>query len=121
MRVLVCGARDYHDKGKVWRRLDELKRLYPTTLVIIEGEARGADTYAREWAEKYLSPNYLKKFPAQWKIYGRGAGPLRNKQMLEEGKPDLVLAFGGKGGTGTNHMISIAKRAGVPVREYDRD
>lgn len=53
-----------------------------------------------------------------------GAGPMRNRQMLDE-KPDLVVAFAG--GSGTRNMIDIARRAGVkvivvekPLRELQR-
>lgn len=44
---------------------------------------------------------------------GRAAGPMRNKQMLEEGKPDLVVAF--PGGAGTENMVKQAKAAGIRV------
>ena len=44
---------------------------------------------------------------------GRKAGPIRNQRMLDEGKPDLVVAF--PGGKGTNGMIDLARNAGVRV------
>jgi hypothetical protein len=125
MRVLVCGARDYSDSKKIWRILSNLQRaLDPRDeLIIIEGEARGADTIAKEWAEAHLPEENIKKFPADWDRYKRAAGPIRNKQMLEQGKPDLVLAFGGLNGRGTNNMVAQAKNAKppVPVLEFDRD
>ena len=40
---------------------------------------------------------------------------MRNQKMLDEGKPDLVVAFAG--GRGTADMVRIAKRSGVEVRE----
>jgi hypothetical protein len=46
------------------------------------------------------------------------AGPLRNYQMLEEGKPDLVVAF--PGGGGTKDMVRRAVKAGVSVHEVNR-
>ena len=58
---------------------------------------------------------FQRVFFAKWALIGRGAGPLRNQQMLREGKPDLVLAF--PGGKGTAHMVRIARKAGVPVQE----
>lgn len=58
------------------------------------------------------------QYPADWEKHGKAAGPIRNALMLEEGKPDLVLAF--KDGFdwqfkrgGTEHMVRIAKAAGV--------
>lgn len=41
--------------------------------------------------------------------------PLRNKQMLDEGKPTAVLAFAG--GAGTLNMVTQAKAAGLLVIE----
>jgi hypothetical protein len=54
-------------------------------------------------------------FPADWEKYGKAAGPIRNQQILVEGKPDLVVAF--QGGRGTANMVSRAQQAGVPVVE----
>lgn len=54
-------------------------------------------------------------FPADWRKYGKSAGPLRNQQMIDEGKPDLVVAF--PGGTGTADMVRRAKAAGIRVIE----
>lgn len=55
----------------------------------------------------------VQTYPADWKRLGRKAGPLRNQQMLDEFKPELVLAF--PGGRGTEDMMARAVRAGVPV------
>lgn len=120
LRVLVCGARDYDNADLINQQLKILLEAYGP-FILIEGEAKGADTIARRWGDRHLPRMNIIPFPAQWSRYGRGAGPIRNLQMLEQGKPDLVLAFGGKKGTGTNHMVRIAKKAGVIIREYDRD
>lgn len=111
MRVLVCGGRDYTDKAYLWNMLDGLGP--PEVSVIISGMARGADSIAAEWAERFGFP--LVKFPADWQKHGRAAGPIRNQQMLDEGKPDLVVAF--KGGVGTADMVRRARKAGVHVLE----
>ena len=52
---------------------------------------------------------------ADWERLGRGAGPERNRRMLEQSNPDLVLAFWDGKSRGTKHMIEIAEKAGVPV------
>lgn len=62
----------------------------------------------------------LKVFPADWKKYGRAAGPIKNKEMLEyilEGDP-IVVAFWDGQSRGTKDMISKAKEAGVDVKIY---
>lgn len=112
MRVLVCGGRDYSDREKVIKELT-LLRASRHQLIIIEGGARGADALAAEFAKNYWIPHV--QYKADWEKHGKAAGPIRNKQMIEEGKPDLVLAF--PGGRGTANMIAQAKAAGIPVRE----
>lgn len=112
MRVLVCGGRNFSNQkllNDVLFSLDEAHHID----VIIEGNARGADRLAGFWARKHKIDNL--KFPADWNKHGRAAGPIRNQQMLDEGKPDLVVAF--PGGKGTAHMVKIAKEAGVEVIE----
>jgi hypothetical protein len=58
-------------------------------------------------------------YPAQWAKYGKKAGTIRNCQMLNEGHPDIVLAFPLPGSIGTWHMVKIAKKAGVGVIVYE--
>jgi hypothetical protein len=119
-RVLVCGARDYTNFKRIYDALDKIQSRLDKPMVLIEGEARGADSWGRVWAEDNLPEENLLKFPAEWKKYGRAAGPRRNQQMLEQGKPNLVLAFGGLQGRGTNDMVRRAKNAGITVVEFDR-
>jgi hypothetical protein len=115
-RVLVCGGRDYSGYVRLRRVLDavhEGARAAGKVLVIIHGNARGADLladqYARERSLKALS------FPADWANHGRSAGPIRNKLMLTSGQPHVIIAF--RGGKGTADMIQQGKTAGVPVYE----
>jgi len=112
-RVLVCGGRDYKDGQRVF---DTLKDIWFNTkpmsgLHIIHGGAKGADTFAGMFANKAGVNNT--EFKADWNQYGKRAGYIRNKTMLDEGKPDLVIAF--PGGKGTAMMVDIARKAGVEV------
>lgn len=109
-RVLVCGGRDYCDLPTVNAFLDGIT---PRPTMIIHGGARGADECAWRWACRSCVPD--EAYPADWKTHGRAAGPIRNQRMLDEGKPDLVVAF--PGGRGTADMVRRAKAAGVKVIE----
>jgi len=111
MRVLVCGGRNYNNPKKVCHVLNT---FWPVSLVI-EGGAQGTDCYAAEWADRWEVPHL--QFNADWKTKGKAAGPIRNQKMLDEGKPDLVVAF--PGGAGTADMVRRAKKAGVEVVEID--
>ena len=75
-----------------------LDRISPD--IIIHGaDQAGADSMAG----RYESVNQSRNFPAEWRKYGRSAGYRRNQQMLDEGNPDLVVAF--PGGPGTQNMV----------------
>src|SRR6266403_643675 len=104
MRVLVCGSRHFKDKELME---DVLGQIEIDT--IIHGLARGADTLAGEYAKDNQIP--VLEYPALWKTYGRSAGPIRNSEMLRDGKPDLVVAFRGPNSRGTQNMIDQATKA----------
>ena len=110
MRVLVCGGRNYTD----WRAVsDALRRLHDNTPIeiIIHGCASGADTLAARWA--FLAGICVHAFGADWAPHGKAAGPIRNQQMLDKGRPNLVVAF--PGGKGTADMLRRAEAAGVKI------
>lgn len=111
MRVLVCGGRDYDDTFKVWSVLDELKKDNDI-IEIIEGGAFGADRLAGNWAYSRQQP--VHEYPANWEVYGKPAGMIRNRAMLAL-NPDLVIAF--PGGKGTANMVKIAREANIEVKE----
>ncbi len=115
VRAMVCGGRDYTDKVTVWGWLQAI-HLKRGISIIIEGGATGADALAASWAVVEGVP--VEQFPADWKAHGRAAGPIRNQRMLDEGKPDIVIAF--PGGRGTADMVRRAKTAGIPVRQISR-
>lgn len=112
MKVLVCGGQRYSDALTLGSWLGGVQRDHGIT-EIIQGGATGADFLARQYADFQNIP--VRTFEAEWDRLGKAAGPIRNRQMLDEGKPDIVVAF--PGGNGTADMVRQAKRAGVKVLE----
>lgn len=110
MKLAIVGSRNLTDYRKltdaVWKNF-KLKELE----LIISGGAQGADTLAEEFAERLEIP--FKKFPADWKKYGKPAGYIRNEQIVAEA--DVVLAFPGRISKGTRHTIKIAQNANKRV------
>jgi ribA/ribD-fused uncharacterized protein len=114
MRLLVCGGRNFDDQSFVFSALDRVHAERPIT-VLISGNAPGADTLAERWAHETNIP--IETFPAEWSVYGKVAGKVRNEEMLVRGKPNEVLAF--PGGTGTADMVRRAEKASVPTFAYE--
>lgn len=116
MKILVCGGRDFSDRGLMHKTLYDIAGDWSDLPSVIHGGAGGADLMAGEWAlDNWLC---VEMYEAEWDKYGKSAGPIRNQRMLDEGKPDIVVAFpraNGKLGTGTSDMIRKAEKAGVRV------
>jgi hypothetical protein len=112
MKVLVTGSR-YWESGDIIR--EDLRLLDP--VYVIQGGASGADSFAHQWCKRNgrISVTYF----ADWEKHKKAAGPIRNKRMVEESKPDIVLAYGT--GNGTMHTKSVAEKLGIEVRHIERD
>ena len=110
MKLAVTGGRDYTNRKSVFSALDRVHAKHPISL-LIHGAARGADTLCSKWAESRGIPQ--KAFYADWDKYGRSAGHRRNRDMLDRGKPDGVIAF--PGGRGTAGMVQESLKRKVIV------
>lgn len=106
MITLICGGRDYNGD------MSCLEHLPKRPTVIIEGGAKGADRLARFYGVQ--NGIHVATVNAQWDTYGKAAGHKRNAAMLAL-KPDYCVAF--PGGRGTQSMVDMCKKHGVPVWE----
>lgn len=113
MRILVCGSRHFTGWELLCKTLNEYD-IKNSNSCIISGGARGTDMLGERYAEFYNIP--FEVYEADWNKHGKAAGSIRNKQMLDEGKPDLVIAFLAPNSRGTKNMIAQATKAGVPVK-----
>lgn len=117
IRILIYGGRDYEPDGN---EFDWLRDIFadwdPYEIVVVSGNAKGADTLGERWA--YEDGCFLNKYPANWRPDGkldRGAGIKRNQEMLDSGI-DYAVQF--PGGNGTADMRRRLDKAGVQVFEY---
>jgi len=109
MRLLVCGGRDYSDEESLYRALNILNPSF-----IIHGDCSGADKLAGRWANMNLVQQAACTVTqADYDRHGKAAPVIRNQEMLERWKPNMVLAT--PGGRGTDDMIRRALKMEVPV------
>lgn len=114
MKLIVCGGRAFNDYMMTDWVLNAIHRRYVVSK-IASGGAAGADTIAERWA--FANNVEHKKYPADWKRFGKAAGPIRNQTMLLDFRPDAVVAFAG--GKGTAGMVKLAQDAGVYVYKFN--
>ena len=110
--VLITGSRDWDDVETI---REELAKL-PSDAIIVHGGARGADLIAGSiWKSR---GGKVIETKADWERFGKAAGPIRNKQMLDEFPLAYALAFRkGLSSKGTQHMVSLLRAKGVPTLE----
>lgn len=130
--IIVCGGRSYgrvpadpfdydraaaqarHERGRLFVIMrSAVERLAASRFAM--GDATGADALAARWCQDNALP--FQVYPADWAAHGSHAGPIRNRQMLEQELPSAVIAF--PGSKGTRNMCSLAERAGVRVIKVD--
>jgi hypothetical protein len=127
-RILVTGSRDWENRNVILLALGEaLGELStrerdegnpdwraPENYLLIHGDCpTGADAIAdRIWRELGLP---VLARPALWKVWGKKAGPLRNKHMVDLGA-DLCLAFIAPGSRGAAGCAKLAETAGIETR-----
>src|SRR5437763_1696944 len=115
MNVIVCGGRAYWDRAKVDDVLDTLNWRCPIK-AILQGGGTGVDELARQWADRRCVK--ISTYIAGKKKTGRSSWSKGNQPMLDEGRPDLGVAFPEV--QRTADMVRRARFAGVTLVTIDR-
>lgn len=114
-RILIFGSRDWTDEEAISVVLNGyLSDVTP--LEVLNGGAGGADRIAQAWADTNVVVCWT--LEADWAKHGKGAGPIRNQAMLDEGKPDVAWGFVTKPleeSRGSADMARRARAVGVPT------
>jgi hypothetical protein len=110
-RILVTGSRTWTAVTTMRTELGLWSRVYPDA-VLVHGACRGADLMAAGIWLGWHQP--VEPHPADWASYGRVAGFLRNRLMVELGA-DVCLAFIRDHSRGAEHTAALADTAGIPT------
>ena len=123
LHILICGGRHFNNYELL--KNTALNYIYEhgfevKNVEIISGHCPGADRLGEQFAvEEDVA---LKVFPAQWKRFGKAAGPIRNRTMIEYlnlFQNKAVIAFVSPNSKGTRHTVSMAKKFAIDVIEIE--
>ena len=132
MKIAVVGSREFNDIEFINKTLYSYfasEHGYKKDMVLVSGGARGVDTLAENfidrmnksveestgWKKFYDKIIYL----PDWDKYGKRAGFLRNKLIIENA--DMVLAFWDGKSKGTKNSIDLAIEKNIPINIYIRN
>lgn len=112
-RIVIAGSRNYNNyqeaKEFIDFHIENIKNEF--TVIFLSGGCKGADMLGERYAIEHGFQ--IERFPAEWKRYGRAAGPKRNEQMAKSA--DLVICFWDKKSSGTKSMIQYTKKYNKPI------
>lgn len=114
-RIVIAGSRGFEDYEVLEQTLDHILDEQTDSIELVSGHAKGADLLTERYAKENGLPIHIIK--PDWKAYGRAAGPIRNRQMLDYAMDEspLVVAFWDRKSKGTKNTIDTAKSLGIPV------
>lgn len=111
MRVIIAGSRRYEDYAELVAGI-EASGFQITE--VVSGGAKGADALGERWAQERGIP--IRRFDADWDGLGRGAGHVRNREMVAYA--EALIAFPLGDSPGTEDVIKQATRAGLQVHVH---
>ena len=114
--IIIAGGRDFTNYQTLKLYVDKIKQeLNITKATIVSGLARGADMLGIQYANEHK--HLIVRFPAQWDVYGKRAGFIRNDEMLKyikkQSDTGIVIAFWDGKSKGTKHMIDAANKMNI--------
>ena len=107
MKYIIAGGRDFNNYPALAKALNRFTNISE----IISGDARGADSLGMLYATARHIP--VEHFPAQWNVYGKSAGFIRNAEMGRYA--DAAICFWDGESRGTQHMINTMRHLQKPV------
>lgn len=108
MKTIIAGSREINDLSLITKAVSECGWIVSE---VVSGNARGVDRLGETWALYNAVPIQL--FPAEWDVYGKSAGPIRNRKMAEYA--DTLIAIWDGKSKGTKNMIDTATKLGLTV------
>jgi len=119
IKVIIAGSRKFNDYDILCGFCDKLlenrvKDGYK--IIIVSGHAKGADQLGERYANER---GYDLEIYEYERKYGKGGGYRRNTKMAEVG--NALIAFPVGESSGTRHMIKIATKNHLIVREITEE
>lgn len=100
MKTAIIGSRTFTDYSFLCKKLEDFN-----ITEVISGGAKGADTLAEAYAVQFEIP--LTVILPNWNKFGKSAGFVRNKEIVE--RAEIVIAFWDGYSKGTEHSINVAR------------
>lgn len=106
-KLMISGSRSIKNLKMIFDELEKIYAAHPD-IILISGGAKGVDSIAEEWGRFRKLP--IEQHKPDWAKYGKGAGIVRNKEMVLAA--DFVLIFWDGESKGTKSVIDFCEKQG---------
>lgn len=113
MKIIIAGSRGFTDYA-LFNKLMTRMTLMMREVIVVTGDAKGADALARRWA--YESGHTYEVWRAEWEKHGKAAGILRNEEMIKDSGGKILIAWWDGRSSGTRDAITRARKHGLKVK-----
>lgn len=110
MKLAIVGSRTFNDFVLLEQKIIQLYHVQDISC-IVSGGANGADKLGEQFAKKYKISLSVHK--PQWDIYGKRAGFVRNKEIVDQS--DEIIAFWDGSSPGTKNTINLAYQSNKKI------
>ncbi len=107
MKIAIIGSRTFNNYDQMKKVLGEHQ-----VSLVVSGGARGADKLSEQYAKEKNIETLI--FLAEWDKYGKSAGFIRNKKIVDNA--EMVIAFWDGQSRGTKNSIDYANKTNKPVK-----
>lgn len=113
LKVVIAGSREFEDYEKMKRLVKGFLVKVEDEIEIVSGGCRGADMLGERLAGECGWS--VRRFEANWKLYGKCAGIIRNREMAKYADICLLFVVEGAGNRGSRNMLKEARERGCRV------
>lgn len=122
-KLTVTGSREAKSKedqqfvyDTLKRETDKLRALGELTIFVGDCPS-GVDAVTSDFATDNRITCIVHE--AAWEQYGRAAGPIRNKSLMERATRVFAFPKSGAKNRGTTNAVNQAKKKGIPVEVFE--
>jgi SLOG family YspA-like protein len=137
-RLLVTASRTWRNRSLIHRVLSGVHQAHPDAVLVSGHCPEGGDLIAeRHWAvlcgyptaAAAIDAGRIEAHPAQWRLYQKRSGPIRNAEMVSAGADECVAFImpcadracpsrGAHDSHGAGGCAALALDAGIPTRQF---
>ena len=116
MKILITGSRKIKDRDRIIKAINTAQNRYGMVIKLLHGGAKGADKYAKEYANSNkisqleIKPDYKNNHP-------KTAPLIRNIELVKLAEVTVAIYAGNKRTGGTKQAADETIKAGKPLLE----